>query len=179
MAGAASSCKVPIELFWVLAMGLSIWTACGPVALPLLLVSISVFAVGIDRVAFWWRWWRPAAQGRRQAGQQLKAMESRESQQLDLERLASRMASGEPMLQAALLLAPLLGLLGTVNGLMQVLRTLGPQLLLPPTAPLVGYADVLISTLVGLQLTVLATALLLLNQGLRRWQINQLRHHLP
>jgi hypothetical protein len=52
-------------------------------------------------------------------------------------------------------------------------------LLLPPTAPLVGYADVLISTLVGLQLTVLATALLLLNQGLRRWQINQLRHHLP
>jgi len=160
-------------------MGLSIWTACGPVALPLLLVSISVFAVGIDRVVFWWRWWRPAAQGRRQAGQQLKAMESRESQQLDLERLASRMASGEPMLQAALLLAPLLGLLGTVNGLMQVLRTLGPQLLLPPTAPLVGYADVLISTLVGLQLTVLATALLLLNQGLRRWQINQLRHHLP
>lgn len=159
-------------------MGLSIWTACGPVALPLLLVSISVFAVGIDRVAFWWRWWRPAAQGRRQAGQQLKAMANRESQQLDLERLASRMASGEPMLQAALLLAPLLGLLGTVSGLMQVLRTLGPQLLLPPTAPLVGYADVLISTLVGLQLTVLATALLLLNQGLRRWQIEQLRHHL-
>ena len=160
-------------------MGLSIWTACGPVALPLLLVSISVFAVGIDRVTFWWRWWRPAAQGRRQAGQQLKAMANRESQQLDLERLASRMASGEPMLQAALLLAPLLGLVGTVSGLMQVLRTLGPQLLLPPTAPLVGYADVLISTLVGLQLTVLATALLLLNQGLRRWQINQLRHHLP
>ena len=29
------------------------------------------------------------------------------------------------MLQAALLLAPLLGLLGTVSGLMQVLRTLG------------------------------------------------------
>jgi biopolymer transport protein ExbB len=160
-------------------MGLSIWTACGPVALPLLLVSISVFAVGIDRFTFWWRWWRPAAQGRRQAGQQLKAMDSRESQQLDLERLANRMASGEPMLQAALLLAPLLGLLGTVSGLMQVLRTLGPQLLLPPTAPLVGYADVLISTLVGLQLTVLATALLLLNQGLRRWQIEQLRNHLP
>lgn len=160
-------------------MGLSIWTACGPVALPLLLVSMSVFAVGIDRATFWWRWWRPAHQGRRQRGQQLNAMASQESRQLDLERLASRMASGEQLLQAAMLLAPLLGLTGTVHGLMQVLRALGPQLLLPPTAPLAGYADVLISTLVGLQLTLLATALLLLNQGLSRWQIDQLHQQLP
>ena len=160
-------------------MGLSIWTACGPVALPLLLVSMSVFAVGIDRATFWWRWWRPASQGRRQRGQQFNAPASQESGQLDLELLASRMANGEQLLQAAMLLAPLLGLTGTVHGLMQVLRALGPQLLLPPTAPLAGYADVLISTLVGLQLTLLATALLLLNQGLRRWQIDQLAHHLP
>lgn len=160
-------------------MGLSIWTACGPVALPLMLVSMSVFAVGIDRATFWWRWWRPASQGRRQHAPQLKAMASQESRQLDLERLASRMANGEQLLQAAILLAPLLGLTGTVHGLMQVLRSLGPQLLLPPTAPLAGYADVLISTLVGLQLTLLATALLLLNQGLSRWQIDQLRRHLP
>ena len=159
-------------------MGLSIWTACGPVALPLLLVSMSVFAVGIDRATFWWRWWRPAHQGRRQRGQQLNAVASQESRQLDLERLATRMANGEQLLQAAILLAPLLGLTGTVHGLMQVLRALGPQLLLPPTAPLAGYADVLISTLVGLQLTLLATALLLLNQALSRWQIDQLRQHL-
>ena len=159
-------------------MGLSIWTACGPVALPLLLVSMSVFAVGIDRATLWWRWWRPASPGRRQRGQQLNALASQESRQLDLERLASRMANGEQLLQAAMLLAPLLGLTGTVHGLMQVLRALGPQLLLPPTAPLAGYADVLISTLVGLQLTLLATALLLLNQALSRWQIDQLRQHL-
>jgi biopolymer transport protein ExbB len=89
------------------------------------------------------------------------------------------MANGEQLLQAAILLAPLLGLTGTVHGLMQVLRDLGPQLLLPPTAPLAGYADVLISTLVGLQLTLLATALLLLNQALSRWQIDQLRQQLP
>jgi biopolymer transport protein ExbB len=144
-----------------------------------MLVSMSVFAVGIDRATFWWRWWRPASQGRRQQAPQLKAMASQESRQLDLERLASRMANGEQLLQAAILLAPLLGLTGTVHGLMQVLRSLGPQLLLPPTAPLAGYADVLISTLVGLQLTLLATALLLLNQGLSRWQIDQLRRHLP
>jgi biopolymer transport protein ExbB len=168
-----------IGLFKSFVMGLSIWNACGPVALPLLLVSMSVFAVGIDRATFWWRWWRPAGQGRRQPGQQLKAMARQESWQLDLERLASRMANGEQLLQAAILLAPLLGLTGTVHGLMQVLRDLGPQLLLPPTAPLAGYADVLISTLVGLQLTLLATALLLLNQALSRWQIDQLRQQLP
>jgi hypothetical protein len=32
---------------------------------------------------------------------------------------------------------------------------------------------------VGLQLTLLATALLLLNQALSRWQIDQLRQQLP
>ncbi len=84
------------------------------------------------------------------------------------------MAWGEPVLQAALILAPLLGLVGTTSGLMAVLRRLGPQLLLPPSAPLAGYADVLLPTLVGLQISLLATALLLANQGLRQWQLNQL-----
>jgi biopolymer transport protein ExbB len=84
------------------------------------------------------------------------------------------MAWGEPVLQAALILTPLLGLVGTTAGLMGVLRTLGPQLLLPPSAPLAGYAAVLMPTLVGLQVALLATALLLLNQGLRQWQIGRL-----
>jgi len=49
-------------------------------------------------------------------------------------------------------------------------------LLLPAQAPLAGYADVLLSTLVGLQITVVAATLLLLNSGLRRWQLQHLRH---
>ena len=83
------------------------------------------------------------------------------------------MAWGEPLLQAAVVLAPLLGLIGTTAGLMAVLRQLGPQLLLPANAPLAGYGDVLLPTLLGLQLTFVALALLLLNQGLRQWQLGR------
>lgn len=146
-------------------MGTAIWKACGPVAIPLLLLSVAVVTVAFDRAVFWWRWWR--------AGR-VSAQQSPEPERL-LEALRSRMASGEAVLQAAALLAPLLGLLGTVSGLMDVLRALGPQLMLPANAPLVGYADVLLSTLVGLQITVLATVLLLINRNLRRWQLQWLR----
>lgn len=146
-------------------MGAAIWKACGPVAFPLLLLSVAVFTVALDQGAFWWRWWKagaaPAHRDHLPGGR--------------IELLRRRMASGEPVLQAAVVLAPLLGLLGTVSGLMQVLRALGPQLLLPAQAPLAGYADVLLSTLIGLQITVVATALLLLNRGLRRWQLSLLR----
>ena len=142
-------------------MGAAIWKACGPVALPLLLLSVAVLTVAFDRLAFWWRWWRGGA-----------AMACASGPGPALRR---EMASGERLLQAAVLLAPLLGLLGTVDGLMAVLRSLGPQLLLPAQAPLAGYADVLLSTLIGLQITVLATVVLLLNRGLRRWQLQRLR----
>ena len=112
-----------------MASPLPLWKACGPVALPLLLLSVALFTVGFDRVAFWWRWWR---QGRR------------------------------PWRA-----------LGTTAGLMAVLRQLGPQLLLPPAAPLAAYGEVLLPTLLGLQLTLVAMALQLLNQGLRRWQLRR------
>jgi hypothetical protein len=71
-------------------------------ALPLLLVSISVFAVGIDRATFWWRWWLPPGQGRRQLAEQLKAMACQQYQQLDLELLANPMTHGEQLRRAAL-----------------------------------------------------------------------------
>lgn len=92
-----------------------------------------------------------------------------------LQRCRCAMAQGEPFLQAAVLLAPMLGLLGTVLGLMDVLRALGPQLLLPSSSPLAGYADVLASTVVGLQLALLALVLAQLNRGLRHWQLQQLQ----
>lgn len=148
-------------------MGAALWNACGPVALPLLLLSVAVFTVAFDRIVFWWRWWR---------GDLPATALADDDPRRRFVQLRRAMASGETVLQAAIVLAPLLGLLGTVNGLMQLLRGLGPQLLLPANAPLLGYAEVLLSTLIGLQLTVLATALLLLNRGLRRWQGRRLRH---
>ena len=41
-----------------MASALPLWKACGPVALPLLLLSVAVFTVAFDRLAYWWRWWR-------------------------------------------------------------------------------------------------------------------------
>ena len=84
------------------------------------------------------------------------------------------MRSGESLLQAATVLAPLLGLTGTVLALMGVLASLGPDLTLRPGASLQGYGQVLMSTLVGLLVSLLASATLLLNQGLRRWQLGRL-----
>lgn len=146
-------------------------------ALPLLLLSLAVFTVGFERCGFWWRWWRSGREPWREALDQLAGCGSEERRKLVLQRQQRLMAWGEPLLQAALVLAPLLGLVGTTAGLMRVLRSLGPQLLLPPANPLAGYADVLLPTLIGLQLALLATALLLLNQGLRHWQLERLGSH--
>ena len=151
----------------------ALWGACGPVALPLLLVSVAVFTVGFDRLAFWWRWWRRGRRPWRELCGALAAAPSVEVRSQLLVDCEEQMAWGEAVLQAAVLLAPLLGLVGTTAGLMAVLKQLGPQLLLPPTAPLAGYGDVLLPTLLGLQLTVVAMALLLLNQGLRRCQLRR------
>ncbi|MCP9792787.1 MotA/TolQ/ExbB proton channel family protein [Vulcanococcus limneticus Candia 3F8] len=149
---------------------MSLLKACGPVAIPLALLSLAVFTIAFERVSFWWRWWRPPARQRDSLRRELAGTVNLLAARLLLERRQRSMAFGEPVLQAAVLLAPLLGLVGTVLGLMGVLRELGPQLLLPPANPLVGYADVLASTVVGLELALAALALLLLNQGLRRWQ---------
>jgi biopolymer transport protein ExbB len=158
-----------------MASGASLWTACGPVALPLLLLSLAVFTVAFERGSFWWRWWRQGRRPWRELQQRLAACSTIEERTLVLNQQDAAMAWGEPVLQAALILTPLLGLVGTTSGLMGVLSTLGPQLLLPPSAPLAGYAAVLMPTLVGLQVALLATALLLLNQGLRQWQIARLQ----
>ena len=151
----------------------ALWRACGPVALPLLLLSVAVFTVGFDRLAFWWRWWRRGRRPWRELCGALAAAPSPEVRTQLLEDGDEQMAWGEAVLQSAVVLAPLLGLVGTTAGLMGVLKQLGPQLLLPPSAPLAGYGDVLLPTLLGLQLTVVAMALLLLNQGLRRWQLRR------
>ena len=140
---------------------LSLWKACGPVALPLLLLSLAVFTVVFERGWFWGRWWWRERRPRAELLQQLEACPSPQARAALLCRQQRLMAWGEPLLQATQILAPLLGLVGTTAGLMAVLRSLGNQLLLP--------------TLLSLQLALLATAVLLLNQGLRQWQLGVLR----
>ena len=136
---------------------------------PLLVLSIAVLTVSFERARWWLRWW--------QRGRMRHGRPWRQPPQLLSRRLAAwdwQMRSGEALLQAAVVLAPLLGLTGTVLALMGVLASLGPDLTLPADASLQGYGRVLMSTLVGLLVSLLASAVLLLNQGLRRWQLGRL-----
>lgn len=148
----------------------------GPIGVLLLLVSIAVLTVCFDRCRWWLQWFRRRSFRRQQWRLQLEAgpIEARHQ----LEDWDREIRFGEPLLQAAILIAPLLGLIGTVIGLMQVLSSLGPQLVLPAGTSLQGYGEVLISTALGLIVSLVATTTLSLNQGLRHWQIGELERPL-
>lgn len=160
-------------------MGLSALQNGGPAVLPLLLLSIVVVAIGVDRARYWRGHGLGGARGERQL---LEALQGREdprewqlSQELVLRQLERQGASGEAVLEAAVVIGPLLGLIGTVAGLIRSLSALGPQLVLPAGgASLSGYAQVLVSTLLGLVVALIATVVLRTNQGLRRRQRQQL-----
>lgn len=154
----------------------AISTVPGPVAVLLLLLSIAVLTVCLDRLRWWTRWWQGRTARHRQWRQQLESRDPFLADRLDDWDLA--MAFGEPLLRAAALLGPLLGLVGTALALMQVLAQLGPDLLLPAGSSLQGYGQVLLSTVLGLLISLVASAGLELNRGLRHWQIGRLERQM-
>lgn len=144
------------------------------VGVVLLLLSIAVFTLVFERLHWWRRWWR------QRAGRHVDwASADPDQRRLRLHDWRWQMAAGEPLLQGAAVLAPLLGLTGTVLGLIRQLASLGPDLTLPAGASLRGFGDVLLSTAYGLVVSVIATAALLVNQGLRDWQLARLERSLP
>jgi len=147
--------------------------------LLLLLLSVAVLTVVIERLRWWVRWWQRRARRRASWADQLTdaGVEQRGLEQT-LEDWELEMRWGEPLLQAAAVLAPLLGLIGTVTGLMGVLAQLGPRLELPAGASLASYGQVLLSTAAGLVVSLIATAALLACQALREGQIGALRREL-
>ncbi len=148
----------------------------GAVALLLLLLSIAVVTVIFDRIRYWVQWWRQRRLRLSRLDQAVTSgLDTSASQLLEWE---SQMAFGERLLQAAGVLGPLLGLTGTVIGLMRVLASLGPQLVLPPDANLSQYGQVLLSTALGLIISLIATGGLFANQGIRQWQLDDLRRRL-
>ncbi len=148
----------------------------GPAALPLLLLSIAVLTVVIDRARFWWQWRRDRTD-RRRLWRQLRG-QGPEACRLALARWSRTMGWGEPLLEGAALLGPLLGLLGTVLALMAILSRLGPGLLPPPGERLAGYGLVLVDTVLGLTVGLLASLGLQLNRSLRRQALERLRERL-
>jgi len=159
-------------------MGFSALRSGGPVMVPLLLLSIVVLSIGVDRIRYWRRWGLGKHRQERQLLDTLQASPAGPQRQtletLELDQLDAAMGQGESVLEAATLIGPLLGLIGTVTGLMRVLAELGPQLSLPSGATVVGYGQVLVSTWLGLVIALIATGILRSNQGLRQGQRRRL-----
>lgn len=143
--------------------------------LLLMTLSIAVVTVVLDRGRWWLQWWRRRTQ-RRRHWRDLRGHAGATVRQLEDWDRAMRF--GEPLLQAAAVLAPLLGLTGTVLGLIRVLSSLGPDLTLPAGTSLQGYGQVLISTALGLVVSLTASFGLFVNQWLRIWQIGRLERAL-
>lgn len=141
----------------------------------LLLLSIAVVTVCLDRIRWWTLWWRDRSTRERRWQQDIDSCGPSLADRLEDWDLA--MAFGEPLLRSAAVLAPLLGLVGTVFALIQVLSRLGPDLILPAGTSLQGYGQVLTSTGLGLVISLVASAGLELNRGIRHWQIRRLERH--
>lgn len=149
----------------------------GPAGWVLLLLSIGVLTVSFERFRFWFLWWRNRRSHQHQWKQQcllggqhpLAWMEERDRE----------MRFAEPFLEAITVIAPLIGLIGTVLGLARLLSSLGPQLVLPPDSDLSGFGGVLMATALGLIVGLLATVTLHVNNALRLWQRDRWKRDLP
>ena len=137
--------------------------------MPLMLVSVAVASMGVERLRFWWQWGR----GDRVNSEhsllelaQLKPSEASLRQQLLVARLERQLCRWDGALELCMVLGPLLGLLASVIGLMQLLQALGPGLTLPSQGGdlIAGYGQVLIGTVLGLLIAVLALLVQRLNR---------------
>lgn len=140
----------------------------GPAGWLLILLSICVLTVTFERIRFWMLWWQ-RRRSRQQQWKQLVHLGGDRPREW-MEEQDREMRFAELFLEATTLIAPLLGLIGTVFGLIRLLSSMGPQLLLPPGGTFSGFGDVLISTAMGLVVSLIAMVTLHLNHGLRQWQ---------
>ena len=150
--------------------------------IPLLLLSIAVLSAGIERLMHWIRWKQEQPETIRMFRSELNDLGAGEVpgrvDQL-LRRLNRRFSRWEPSLDLAMVLAPLLGLLSTVLGLMQLLELLGPELVLPRTEGLTTrYGQMLVGTALGLVVAAVALVVQRLNRMQRRAVVLRLREAL-
>ncbi|MFN9629926.1 MAG: MotA/TolQ/ExbB proton channel family protein [Cyanobacteriota bacterium] len=148
----------------------------GPTGWLLLLLSIAVLTISFERLRFWALWWKRRQVMRQQWTEALRLgggspLAWMEDHDLDL-----RFA--QTFLEAAAVIAPLIGLIGTVFGVSRLLSAMGPQLLLPPGGSVQGFGEALLSTGLGLLVSLLATVTWQVNNGLRQWQLSLWRRDL-
>ena len=142
----------------------------GPVGWFLIILSIAVLTVTFERLRFWFLWWKRRTLIR---SQWLESLSRGGTSPLCwMEERDHEMRFAQPFLEAASVIAPLTGLIGTVFGLSRLLSAMGPELILPPGSHLGGFGEVLVSTAMGLCISLLATVMFHLNNGLRQWQLS-------
>lgn len=142
----------------------------GPAGFLLILLSISVLTLCFERLRFWLLWWRHRASLQRQWDEEFRRGERFVEIWMEERDLDMRFA--QSFLEAAIVMAPLLGLIGTVVGLTRLLMSMGPNLLLPESGDFHGFGEILFSTAIGLVVSLVATATWHLNNGLRQWQLS-------
>lgn len=148
----------------------------GPAGWLLILLSIAVLTATFERIRFWLIWWQRRKSRQHQWQELVRLGGSNPHDWMEERDLDMRF--GQSFLEAATLIAPLLGLIGTVLGLSRLLSSMGPQLVLPPGGKLSGFGDVLLSTAMGLVVSLLALVTLYLNNTLRQWQQTSWRRDL-
>ncbi len=135
----------------------------------LILLSIVVLTISFERIRFWALWWKRRGVLRHQWGEAMQQGEKPAMAWMDERDLEMRFA--QSFLEAAIVIAPLLGLIGTVLGLSRLLSSMGPHLLLPDGGDVQGFGEILLSTAMGLVVSLVATVTWHLNNGLRQWQV--------
>jgi biopolymer transport protein ExbB len=141
----------------------------GPAGWLLILLSIAVLTVAFERICFWSLWWKKRTARRHLWLDLLREGGHRPEIWIDERDLEMRFA--HLFLEAAMVIAPLLGLIGTVLSLSRFLATLGPDLVLPAGAKLSTLSDALLCTAFGLIVSLMATVTLHVNNGLRQRQL--------
>lgn len=158
----------------------SLFTRGGPLMWPLLLCSIVAVTIIIERFVFWWRWdWNredEAVERLFEATEKGNPEEARHVATVSADHLVQvlgyglahrdhglteaievraadeieRMKNGLLILDTIITMAPLLGIMGTVTGIIDAFELLGASDLLDPRAVSGGIAEALITTAAGL-----------------------------
>lgn len=141
----------------------------GPAGWMLILLSIGVLTVSFERLRFWAVWWKRRRSLRQQWLEVLRLGEPGARAWMDDRDMEMRFA--QAFLEASMVVAPLLGLIGTVLGLSRLLSAMGPRLLLPEGGGVHGFGEILFATAMGLAVSLLATVTWHLNNTFRQWQL--------
>lgn len=140
-------------------MPLDLWIdRAGPVAWPLLAVSFVTVAILIERALFWSREWTRDPQRSLEAARSRtdqRALDEAEVERL-LDREERRLARGLGWLDTAVTAAPMLGILGTVLGIIDSFDALGTDTVTDPFAVSGGIGQALITTAAGLVIALVA-----------------------